>query len=140
MYVQREPIGGLGENRIWSILTVESAAGAGGGALVMYALAQAFHLTGEGFGPGFFLQFVLISVGAALGVALTIRFGNSLSFLDRILLFIGFHMLQARGQHRVEPPIEASIWALTNDTDDLLPLLDEDMLVALNEGLAHGRA
>jgi len=139
MYVQREPIGGIGENRIWSILTVESIAGAGVGAIVMYASAQALHLTGAGFGAGFFIQLIMLIAGAVCGAAITIRFGNGLSLFDRIMLFIGFKLLQARGLHRIDPPIEASVWALTHDTDDLLPLLDEEMLTALNEGLSDGR-
>jgi hypothetical protein len=139
MYVQREPIGGIGENRIWSILTVENAAGAAVGGGVMYGIAQAFGIVGEGFGPGFWLQLILIAVGVFVGATVTIRI-RGLSLVDRVVLFLTFQIAKAGGQHRIEPPIEASVWALTDETDDLLPLLDEDMLAALNGGLSNGRA
>lgn len=139
MYVQREPIGGIGENRIWSILTVENAAGAAVGGGVMYGIAQALRITGEGFGPGFWLQLVFIGVGVFIGATVTIRI-RGLSLVDRVMLFITFQIAKASGQHRIEPPIEASIWALTDETDDVLLLLDDDMLASLNEGLPNGRA
>ncbi|WP_322489361.1 hypothetical protein [Chloroflexus sp.] len=139
MYVQREPIGGIGENRVWSILTVENAAGAAVGGGIMYGIAQALRIAGEGFGVGFWIQLVMIAAGIAIGAIVTIRI-RGLSLVDRLIIFVGFQMRRASGQHRVDPPIEASIWALTDETDDLLPLLDEDMLAALNEGFPNGRA
>lgn len=137
MYVQREPIGGVGQNRIWSFLTVENAAGAAAGGGALYGLAQALHVAGEGFGAGFFLQIVMIVVGMTLGAGVTIPM-RGLSLIDRIILFASFQMKKAAGNHRIEPPIEASVWALSDESDDLLPLLDEDMLAALNEGLTNG--
>jgi hypothetical protein len=139
MYVQREPLGGIGEDRVWSILTLENAAGAAVGGGVMYGVAQLLGVAGEGFGPGFWIQLLLIAGGLAVGATATIRLGG-LSLVDRIALFAAFQLRQAAGRHRVEPPIEASVWALTGETDDLLPLLDDDMQAALNEGLPHGGA
>jgi hypothetical protein len=135
MYVQREPIGGIGENRIWSILTIENAAGGAAGGGAMYGLSQALRISADGFGPGFWLQLMLIALGAAIGAAVTIRI-RGLSLVDRIILFVGFQLRKTSGQHRIVPPIESSIWALSDANDDLLPLIDDDMLAALNEGLS----
>jgi|GEM_PF-6483921 hypothetical protein len=137
MYVQQEPLGGMGENRIWSILTLENAAGAAAGGGAMYGLAQTLRLSADGFGPGFWLQLLLIVMGAAIGAAVTIRVGG-LSLVDRIVLYTGFQIRTASGQHRIEPPLESSAWAIATDAEDLLPLIDEDMLAALNEEIARG--
>ena len=137
MYTQREPLGGMGDNRIWSILTVENAAGAAMGGGAMYALAQALRIAGESFGPGFWLQMLLIAGGAAIGAAVTIRV-RGLSLVDRVTLYVGFQLRTLRGQHRITPPLESSAWAQTDDAEALLPLFDEDMLAAMNEELAHG--
>jgi hypothetical protein len=136
VYHQREPLGGVGENRIWSILTVENAAGAATGGGAMYGLAQALHLAGESFGPGFWLQIMLIALGAAIGAAVTIRV-RGLSLVDRLTLYGGFQLRAMRGQHRITPPLESSTWAQADDAEDLLPLFDEAMLTTLNEELAH---
>ncbi|NNJ12211.1 hypothetical protein EKD04_017925 [Chloroflexales bacterium ZM16-3] len=135
--MQREPLGGVGENRIWSILTIENAAGAAAGGGAMYGLAQTLRLSADGFGAGFWLQLMLIALGAIIGAAVTIRV-RGLSLVDRIILFVSFQIRKASGQHRVVPPLESSIWALGDASDDLLPLIDDDMLAALNEGLSHG--
>jgi hypothetical protein len=137
MYLQREPIGSHSDNRIWSILTVENAIGAATGGGVMYGIAQLFGIAANDFGPGFWVQVALIIAGIAGGAGATIRV-RGLSLVDRISLFVGFQMQTMSGHHRIDPPIEASIWALSDDSDDLLPLLDEDMLGDLEA--AHGSA
>lgn len=137
MYVQREPIGSMSDNRIWSILTVENAVGAATGGGVMYSMAQMFGIAGDGFGPGFWVQAVLIFMGLAVGAGATVRV-RGLSLVDRIGLFVNFQMQHMSGHNRIDPPIEASIWALADESDDLLPLLDEDMLAALEA--EHGGA
>jgi len=130
MYVQREPIGSISDNKIWSILTVEHAIGAATGGGLMYSLAQVLRITGDGFGVGFWLQAMMIIAGLAVGAGATVRV-RGLSLVDRVSLFIGFQMQKMGGHTRIDPPIEASIWALSDESDDLLPLLDEDMLAAL---------
>lgn len=137
MYMQREPIGSVGDNRIWSILTVENAIGAACGAGLMYSVSQVFGIAGEGFGPGFWVQAIMILAGLAMGAGATVRV-RGLSLVDRVSLFVSFQMRKMSGQNRVDPPIEASIWALADESDDLLPLLDEEMLAALEA--EHGRA
>jgi hypothetical protein len=137
MYMQREPIGSIGDNRIWSVLTIENAIGAATGGGVMYSVAQALGIAGDGFGPGFWVQAVMIVAGLALGAGATVRV-RGLSLVDRISLFVTFQIQQMSGQNRVDPPIEASIWALSTESDDLLPLLDDDMLAALEA--EHGGA
>lgn len=137
MYMQREPIGSISDNRILSILTVENAIGAATGGGILYALAQALGIAGNDFGPGFWIQAVMIIVGMAVGAGATVRV-RGLSLVDRTSLFVGFQMQKLGGHNRVDPPIEASIWALSDESDDLLPLLDEDMLAALEA--EHGGA
>lgn len=137
MYMQREPIGSNRDNRIWSILTVENAIGAATGGGVMYGVAQVLGIAGSDFGPGFWVQAVMIIAGMAIGAGATVRV-RGLSLVDRISLFVSFQMQNVGGQNRIEPPIEASIWALSDESDDLLSLLDEDMLAALEA--EHGSA
>lgn len=133
MYLQREPLGGMGQNKIWSILTVENAAGGAIGGGLMYGLAQAFRIAGQGFGAGFWLQAILILAGIAIGAAVTIR-TNGLSLVDRVTFFVGFQLRKAGGQHRIDPPIESSVWAMGADADDLLlPLIDPEMLLTAEE-------
>jgi len=138
MYMQREPIGNVGDNRIWSFLTVENAIGGAGGAGLMYSVAQGVGLAGEGFGPGFWVQAILILAGLGLGVGATVRV-RGLSLVDRVSLAASFQIQRLSGATRIDPPMEASIWALMDEaTDDLLPLIDPDLLAQLET--AHGPA
>lgn len=125
MYTQREPLGGMSENRIFSVLTVENLAGGGVGGAIAYGLCQILGVAGAGFGAGFILMATLILGGIALGTGVTVRF-SGLSLFDRVNLGIGFLLRRASGGHVLEPPIETSAWALDDGADDLLDLLTED--------------
>jgi hypothetical protein len=138
MYLQREPLGGVGDNRVWSILTVEHLAGAAVGGGFGYGASRILGLgSGESFGPGFWIQLVLIAVGMGCGALLMIRV-RGLSLMDRLICGVGFLIGRMSGQHRVVPPLESSVWAT-------LDLPDEDLLALVafddaEEVSPHGTA
>lgn len=136
-YFQQEPIGGIGENRVFSILTVENVAGAAVGGGALYGVAKVFQLGGSGFGPGFWIQLALILAGAALGAGITVRV-HGLSLVDRIGFWAAFQMRKASGQTRIDPPIATSIWAFDEDADDILTLLDDDFGALAPAEARHG--
>ena len=106
-FQQQEDLGGLGQDRQLSVLTTANIGGAAIVALVAWQAAGLVGLSGPWFSVRWWIQAALILGGAALGVALTTRWGG-LSMLDRIQLRLGYQMRRLAGEVVLAPEAPAS--------------------------------
>lgn len=105
-FQQQEDLGGVGQDRQFSIITTANIGGAVIAGLIIWQLTGVLGITGSWFSARWWIQMILIVLAAVLGVILTTRW-SGLSLLDRIQLRIDFQLRLLAGDHILAP--EASM-------------------------------
>jgi hypothetical protein len=106
-YERRTNLGGNNEPVI-AFLTLKNIGGMVCGALVVWMVCGAMGLGGQPLSAGWWLRVLFVGVAAIAGIVLTLSF-SGISWLDRIVLALGYLLRKPTGGTIVIPPMAVPV-------------------------------